>query len=49
MSPLVTQTMFSHKHTEKQLYKLGVIHEASWLNSSFLGLLWSMSAPKKTV
>lgn len=28
--------MFSHKYTEKQLYKLGVSDEASWLNSQVL-------------
>lgn len=47
MAPLVTPTMFSHKCTEKQLYKLGVSDTASWLNSPLPVLLCSMLAYRK--
>lgn len=44
MSPVGVPTIFSHKYTEKQLYKLGVSDTASQLNSTFPGILCSRLA-----
>lgn len=40
-------TMFSHKYTEKQLYKLRESDTTSWLNSPLPGLLCSTLACRK--